>query len=228
MKIGIIGSGNQGTHLGLAWAEQGHEVLFGARNPAQAERSAGLSRNGARAGTNQEAAEFADVLVYSPREVDPAEVLDDVSALDGKVVICPNNSAMAENFDWDPIEISIAEKLQAQLPNARVVKGFNTMAALVIELGPKPLDELGVSVYVAGDDAEARGVVARLAQDIGFQPVDCGELKKARLIEGLGDFIRFRIHTTQAFYSTINVNVLPEPGPEQAGRFGGFQPTKLP
>jgi 8-hydroxy-5-deazaflavin:NADPH oxidoreductase len=226
MRIGIIGSGNQGTHLGLAWAEQGHEVLFGARNPAQAERSAGLGGNGARAGSNQEAAAFGDVVVYSPRHVHPNEVLEDASVLDGKVVIDPNNSAIADNFDWEPIEVSLAERLQAQVPKARVVKGFNTMSAPVMELSKQPLREHGVSVYIAGDDADARATVARLAEDIGFVAVDCGELRKSRLIEGIGDFIRFYILTTEQFHATINVKVLPDP--EGPARFGGFQPSKLP
>jgi 8-hydroxy-5-deazaflavin:NADPH oxidoreductase len=65
----------------------------------------------------------------------------------------------------------------------------------------------------------------QLAGDIGFAPVDCGELRHARLVEGLGDFIRFMIiGQLQNPYATISVNVLP-PASEQ--RLGGRQSSNL-
>jgi hypothetical protein len=65
----------------------------------------------------------------------------------------------------------------------------------------------------------------QLAEDIGFAPVDCGELRHARLVEGLGDFIRFMIiGQLQNPYATICVNLLPA-ALEQ--RLGGRQPSNL-
>lgn len=61
-----------------------------------------------------------------------------------------------------------------------------------------------------------------LAEEIGFSAVDCGPLRSARMIEGLGDFIRFMIGGMQLGpYATISVNKLPE-AKEQ--RLGGRQP----
>ncbi|WP_242036501.1 hypothetical protein [Leptolyngbya sp. FACHB-321] len=120
---------------------------------------------------------------------------------------------------------SLAEKLASEVPKARVVKAFNTMAQEIFELAPSPLKDYQVSVFVCADDAEARKAVMQLAKDIGFASVDCGELRHARLVEGLGDFIRFMIGgQLQNPYATLSVNLLP-PASEQ--RLGGRQPSNL-
>ena len=64
------------------------------------------------------------------------------------------------------------------------------MAQEVFELAPEPLKSYQVSVFVAGDNEQARKTVMQLAEEIGFLPVDSGVLRNARLVEGLGDFIR--------------------------------------
>ncbi|WP_199321865.1 hypothetical protein [Leptolyngbya sp. FACHB-321] len=103
---------------------------------------------------------------------------------------------------------SLAEKLASEVPKARVVKAFNTMAQEIFELAPSPLKDYQVSVFVCADDAEARKTVMQLAKNIGFPSVDYGELRRARLVEGLGGFIRFMIGSQlQNPYATISVNI---------------------
>ena len=95
------------------------------------------------------------------------------------------------------------------------------MAQEVFELAPTPLKDYNVSCFVAGDDEEARNTVMTLAEDIGFNPLDCGDLRNARLLEGLGDFIRFMIIGQKlGSHGTISVNVLPA---AQQKRLGGRQ-----
>jgi predicted dinucleotide-binding enzyme len=225
MKIGIIGSGNMGRALGILWAEQGHEMFFGARTSQKGQAVAEFAGRGTRGGTNDEAAAFGEVLFYSARGVNPAEVLASIEVLSGKILIDPNNSAIPEGFAYEPIVKSLAETLAEQVPNAIVVKAFNTMAQEVFELAPEPLRQHRVSVFVASDDATARQTVMNLAEEIGFVPVDCGVLRNARLIEGLGDFIRFIIiGQQQGGCATISVNVLPQP---ESQRLGGRQPSAL-
>jgi 8-hydroxy-5-deazaflavin:NADPH oxidoreductase len=225
MKIGIIGSGNMGRSLGMLWAEQGHEIFFGARTVEKGQSVAAFVDRGTQGGTNDEAATFGDVLLYTVRGVNPAQVLTTVKVLSGKILIDCNNFDIPEGFAYPPIVQSLAEKLASEVPTARVVKAFNTMAQEVFELAPIPLQDLQVSVFVCADDIEARQVVMNLAKEIGFAPVDCGELRHARLVEGLGDFIRFMIiGQLQNPYATISVNVLP-PASEQ--RLGGRQISNL-
>jgi 8-hydroxy-5-deazaflavin:NADPH oxidoreductase len=225
MKIGIIGSGNMGRSLGILWAEQGHQVFFGARTAEQGQAIAALAGQGTQGGTNDAAAVFGDVLLYSARGVDPSEVLTSTEVLTNKVLIDPNNSAIPEGFAYEPIVKSLAETLAEQVPQAIVVKAFNTMGQEVFELAPVPLQAHQVSVFVASDDAKAKQTVMQLAQEIGFVAIDGGGLRNARLIEGIADFIRFlAIGQLQNFYTTISVKVLPA---AEQFRLGGRQTSNL-
>ena len=225
MKIGIIGSGNMGRSLGILWAEQGHEVFFGSRTVEKGRDTAAFAGRGTQGGTNDQAAGFGEVLLYTVRGIHPAKVLMSTEVLTGKVLIDCNNFDIPEGFAYEPIVKSLAEQLAEDVPNARVVKAFNTMAQEVFELAPDPLRHYSVSLFVASDDAEARHIVMALAEEIGFTAIDCGNLRNSRMIEGIGDFIRFLlIGQLQNPYATVSVNVLP--AVEQT-RLGGRQASSL-
>ena len=107
-------------------------------------------------------------------------------ALSGKVVIDVSNpldmshgfppSLFVSNTD------SLAEQLQRELPEARLVKMFNTMANEVM-VDPRGLGE-DSTVFVAGNDASARQIAASLAADLGWNDVfDLGDLSAARGLE---------------------------------------------
>ncbi len=222
MKIGIIGSGNMGRSLGILWVEQGHEVFFGSRNSEKGRSVAELAGHGTRGGTNDEAADFGEVIFYPIRAM-PSTVLSSTEVLSGKILIDCNNREIPEGYAFEPIlDESLASELAADVPNAYVVKAFNTFAQEVFELSPEPLKEYNVSCFICGDHEPAKKTVMTLAEEIGFSPIDCGPLRSARMIEGLADFIRFMIGGMQLGpYATISVNKLPE-AKEQ--RLGGRQP----
>lgn len=225
MKIGIIGSGNMGRSLGILWAEQGHEVFFGARTTEKGQEVAANAGHKTQGGSNDEAAAFGAVLLYTVRGVNPAEVFSSLSVLDGKVLIDCNNQEIPENFEYPAITRSLAEKLADEVPKARVVKAFNTMAQELFELAPDPLKTYNVSVFVAGDDEAAKQSVMQLANEIGFGAIDCGELRHARLIESAGDLIRLlMIQQQMGSFATISVHSLPS---AQTQRLGGRQDSNL-
>jgi 8-hydroxy-5-deazaflavin:NADPH oxidoreductase len=225
MKIGIIGSGNMGRSLGILWAEQGHEVFFGARSSEKGQEIAKNAGHKTQGGSNDEAATFGAVLLYTVRGVNPAEVLSSLSVLDGKILIDCNNQEIPENFEYPAIMQSLAEKLAIEVPKAHVVKAFNTMAQELFELAPDPLKNYNVSVFMAGDDQPAKQTVMQLAQEIGFVPIDCGGLRHARLIEGVGDLIRLlMIQQKMGSSTTISVHSLP---PAQTQKLGGRQDSNL-
>jgi len=225
MKIGILGSGNMGRSLGILWSEHGHDVFFGARTAAAGQAVADLAGGTAQGGTNDEAAVFGEVLLYTIRGIDPVEVLASIDVLADKILIDCNNQEIPPDFAYPPIARSIAETLAEQVPQARVVKAFNTMAQEVFELSPTPLKEYEVSCFVSSDDAEARTIVMQLASEIGFAPIDCGKLQNARLLEGLADFIRLMIGGQgMGAYATVSVHVLP---PAQQERLGGRRASHL-
>ena len=224
MKIGIIGSGNMGRSIGILWAERGHDVFFGSRDAEKGALIANMAEHGAKGGTNDEAAAFGDIIFYGVREL-PSKVFASTKVLANKILIDCNNSPIPEGFAFEPIAESIAEKFAADVPNAHVVKAFNTFAQEVFELSLDPLQQHQVSCFVCSDDEQAKQMVMTLAKEIGFNPVDCGELRRARMVEGLGDFIRFMIGGMKlGSYATISAHTLPEAKEQRlGGRKLGYQ-----
>ncbi|MGH2415207.1 MAG: NADPH-dependent F420 reductase [Microcystaceae cyanobacterium] len=220
MKISTIGTGNMARYLGILWAEQGHEVFFGSRDSEKAKSVAEFSGYKTQGGTNDQAAAFGDVIFYSVREL-PSIVLSSTEVLSGKVLIDCNNQEIPEGFAFEPISESLAEKLAADVPNTHVVKAFNTMAQEVFEFTHEVLQEYNVSCFICSNNQQAKETVMTLAEEIGFFPVNCGSLRSARMIEGLGDFIRFMIAGMELGpYATISVHKLPE---AKNQRLGGRQ-----
>lgn len=189
MNIGIIGSGNVGSALGQRWAEKGHAIMFGARDP-NSEKSRAVLANvpGARIGSVGEAAAFGDAILIA---VPGAAVLETVRAcgdpstgsgqgLHGKVVMDAANW-----FGQRPTGVtnSLAEAVASAAPGARVVKAFNITGANNM-LDPR-YGAQNADMFICGDDATAKALVAGLAREIGFDVVDAGPLSTAALLEHL-------------------------------------------
>jgi len=223
MRIGIIGAGNMGRALGLGWARCGHEVLFGSRDLSKAKGIADTGASSARVGDPDAAAAFGDVVLYTVRDVLPSVALREPQALSGKILIDCNNSAILglDIPDPDPNRASIrfapsvpslAERLAADVPRARIVKAFNTVPAEVIDLGAERLAAHRISVFLCSDDPEAKAIVKGLAEQLGFVGVDSGELERAQLVEGVADFIRFQIVMMGwRPLATISLKLVPQP-----------------
>lgn len=201
MKIGIIGTGNMGRALGRRWAQAGHRVLFASRDPEKARAVA--ADCSARSGDHDAAAEFGEVVLYTVREVLPSALLRSPQALAGKVLVDCNNTAVLgldipdprrrPGVHFEAAVPSLAERLAADAPRARVVKAFNTVPASVIELDGDLIRRHRVSVFLCADDATAKATVRTLAEDLGFVGVDGGGLERAGLAEALADVLRFQI-----------------------------------
>lgn len=228
MRIGIIGTGNMGRAVGVRLAQTGHDVLFGSREPRQGQEAAGLAGHGARAGTNDDAARHGDVLVWTMRDPDPAAVLSDPELLDGKVLVNINNRDYAREVQegaW--FGQAIAEAFQAHAPRARVVKALNVVAMEALDTDAESLRVAGAQVFVAGDDAEAKQVVAGLLGELGFEAVDLGAGPVAmRAAEALGDVIRLlMIGAKRGGRVNLQLRTLPEPdlgsiGQRAASKYG--------
>lgn len=208
-----------GRALGLGWARAGHDVLFGSRDLTKAKTIAAKSSASTLVGDFDAAAEFGEVILHTIRDHFPSSVLKEPQVLSGKIVIDCNNSAILGLDLPDPDNrpgihfttpiLSHAELLAADAPRARVVKAFNTMASQLIEVGRDELVRRRVSVFLCSDDAQAKSVVKGLAEELGFVGVDCGELERAQLVEGVGDFIRFQIiGMGLGPFATISVDVV--------------------
>ncbi|MEO1035909.1 MAG: NAD(P)-binding domain-containing protein [Pseudomonadota bacterium] len=210
MKIAILGSGNMGRALGMRWAQNGHEVFFGGRNPAKAAEVAAFVGNGVRSGSLNEAAAFGDVLLHTARDAMLSSMIEPTVDLAGKVVIDLNNGPIPEGFAYTPIEQSFTERLQEDAPDTQVVKAFNLFAMEMFEHEPAVIAQHDVSAFVAGDSEPAKVVVAKLAAELGFTPVDAGGSRNARMLEGMGDFIRYlMIEQKLGPFTSISAHGLP-------------------
>ena len=196
MRIGIVGVGPVGRTLGKIWARAGHAVAFGSRDPARAaEAAAGLTS--AKATTQDDAAAFGEVVLWTARGVRPA----DPDALAGKIVLDPNNRGPGPDGNYAtprPEGPSLAQQLQAAAPRARVVKAFNTVVMRVLNENPERLRVSGAQVFLAGDDPAAKAVAAGLAAEIGLAAVDLGGLEAAWMAEALADTFRQAMATSPA------------------------------
>jgi predicted dinucleotide-binding enzyme len=180
MKIGIIGSGNIGSTTARLFAKAGHDVtLANSRGPESlADLVQELGTN-AHAGTVAQAAADAEVVLVAV----PLKAYPDlpVEAFAGKVVIDANNyypQRDGEIADIESGETTSSELLARHLIGARVVKSFNTMnfKPLGSEGRPDAPRAERLAIYLAGDDAAAKDVVAGLIDEVGFAPVDMGSL----------------------------------------------------
>jgi 8-hydroxy-5-deazaflavin:NADPH oxidoreductase len=172
MRIGIIGAGNLGATAARLFVDAGHEVaIANSRTPGSLAGLVAELGDRSRAATVEGAATFGElVLVAIPFERHrglPAE------ALAGRVVI----DAMNDYANAEDGEATSSELLAAHLPDARVVKAFNTMQWEVLrDRGNPRRREDRLVLFVAGDDVDAKRRVARLIEEIGFAPVDTGGL----------------------------------------------------
>jgi predicted dinucleotide-binding enzyme len=186
MNIAIIGAGNVGGALGANWAGKGHDIVFGVRDPKADKAQDVVKATGpkARAATVAEAAQAADVIVLSTPWPAAEAAIRAMGDLKGKILLDATNP-LTRGPDGIALEIGHAvsggEKVQGWAAGASVFKtlnttGFNNMANPVFN---------GVNsvMFVAGDDTAAKPKVIDLVGQLGFEVIDAGPLRNARLLE---------------------------------------------
>ena len=180
MDIAIIGAGNVGTALAAALGRAGHRVTISAKHQDHAAQAAEATGVGAAA-SNKDAIEAGDVVILAIPGTEFDNIVGEVgNELAGKVVVDVSNRPTP---DPSGTATSAAEELQARLPDASVVKAFNTVFATRQAdpvVGGVPADG-----FVAGDDDAAKQSVLDIVESIGFRPVDAGSLAAARTLEGM-------------------------------------------
>jgi 8-hydroxy-5-deazaflavin:NADPH oxidoreductase len=180
MRIAIIGAGALGTAIARGLLESGHEIVFG--GGASAYEAA--ARLGAAACSNADAAAHADVVALAVPFSAIDAALAQTGSLDGAVLwscvnaLKPDLSGLAVGFDT-----SAAEEVASRAPGARVVSAIPPFAEALAN-GDLAYDGgIAPSVFVCGDDDQAKAVVELLVLDLGAHPVDAGPLVAARLVE---------------------------------------------
>jgi 8-hydroxy-5-deazaflavin:NADPH oxidoreductase len=193
LVIAVLGTGPVGRALAGRLGSLGHDVRLGTRDPAatgrrEEHRTWHEEHAEVTVATFAEAATDADVVVNACGGEVTLEVLDQVGAelLDGVVLVDVSNP-LDFSAGFPPRlsvcnDDSLGEQVQHAFPGARVVKTLNTMNSAVM-VDPARLGA-SASVFVSGDDPDAKAVVARLLREMGHDDViDLGGITSARGVE---------------------------------------------
>ena len=185
MRIAVLGTGGVGQAIAARASEVGHDVTIGTRDVAETSGRDGFTP-AAPLLTFAEAAAGAEVIVNATSGQVSLAVLAAAGAdnLAGKVVIDISNPLdFSGGFpptlfvkDTD----SLGEQIQAAFPDARVVKTLNTLTA---ELMVRPASVGGGdhSVFVSGNDPQAKATVSDLLREFGHTDViDLGDITTSR------------------------------------------------
>jgi predicted dinucleotide-binding enzyme len=220
LKIAVLGTGPVGRAVAGRLAELGHEVTIGTRDAAD---TAGredyaawaADHSGVRLSTFAEAAASADLVVNASGGDVALEILETAGTenLAGKVLLDISNP-LDHSHGFPPQlfvkdDDSLAESIQRAHPDARVVKSLNTMNnALMAD--PQRLGQ-DTTVFVSGDDADAKATVTGLLRQMGHGDViDLGGIDTAR---GPEMYLALWIRTALALGGNdFNIKVVRGPG----------------
>jgi predicted dinucleotide-binding enzyme len=163
VRIGVVGSGNIGSTAARLLEEAGHEVA--------------VSNSRGDPHTVEEAAEFGELVLVAI----PLHAYDTLPAepFAGKVVVDAGNYYPGRDGqigELDSGEVTSSELLARRLPDAIVVKAFNTMYFRT--LGEAGHRDDPLVIFLAGDDPAAKVKVSDLIEQIGFAPIDMGSLRE--------------------------------------------------
>jgi predicted dinucleotide-binding enzyme len=189
MRVGLLGTGRMTAALGARLVRAGHSVVVGGRDPARAEALARGLGDTAEGGDHSAAARCDAVIVAVPDAVALEVVSALAEPLAGRILIDLGNplavgEPLAPGF-WESRYSggpSLAERMAAAAPRARVVKAFNTVYAELLEADVRP------QTFVASDDDDARRQVLHLTAELGIDAVDVGPLRMSRHLEALAGF----------------------------------------
>lgn len=171
MRIAIVGADDVGRALSASLRARGHIIVYGIPEP---ERSDERNTKSVREA----------VILATPWVLTEALVCEHATDLADKIVIDATNplnpamTGLALGFLTSGVEL-----LQSQARRAKFFKAFN--ATCVGVLARPDFPEGKAAIFVAGPPGPDKTIVKRLAGDVGFEPIDAGELRAARLLEPL-------------------------------------------
>jgi predicted dinucleotide-binding enzyme len=196
MKIGIIGTGVVAQTLGSKLVEQEHDVVLGTRDPKKLDEKKLFAstlrewleqiKNRAKIVTFAEAAIHGEILINATSGTVSIEALGLAGAgkVGGKILIDAANE-LDHSQGMPPGALAsqercLAEKIQTTFPNLKVVKSLNTIAAPVM-VNPKSVGGGDHTVFVSGNDGDAKAQVTKLLKSFGWTDVlDLGDIGSAR------------------------------------------------
>lgn len=187
MNVAIIGSGNMGLGIAKLLTETGNQVSLVHRDLEVAVSAAAQAGEGAQGKEIKDAVSEADFIVLATPFEAAVPVLKTAGDLTGKIIIDITNPITP---DYMALTIghttSAAEEIAKAVPEARIVKAFNTVFWQALPFAARK-NSAAVQILLAGDDADAKSAVSALVSGLEFEPIDAGPLQNARYIEPIGE-----------------------------------------
>ncbi len=200
--IAVIGTGNVGGALGPEFAAQGHTIIYGSREPGRADVMELVRRtgNGASAEQPAQAVVDADIVVLAVPGTAAVGIARGLGDLSGKIILDPTN--IISRADGYPVHgldghDSNAVLIQEAQPGASVVKAFNTLNFMQM-VDPESAGG-PISIPLAGDDAQAKAVIAELVEGMGLHAADVGPLAYAHVLEEMLAMWAWSIRSDNAY-----------------------------
>jgi predicted dinucleotide-binding enzyme len=187
MKIAVLGSGMVGQTLAKGIKGLGHDVRIGSREGAKL--AAFSAETGVAEGRFADVVAFADVVILAVKgDVAESLVAQLKDTLASKVVLDTTNPIAGAPVEgmlpyFTGADESLIERLQKSAPNARFVKWFNSVGAGLM-VGPK-LSGGAPSMFICGNDADAKKTATQLASEMGWSVEDAGSAKLGHALEAL-------------------------------------------
>jgi len=184
MKLAIIGTGRLGSALGKIWAEKGHIIMFGSQDPQKAIKLANSIGSNATGGSYEEASKYSEIIILAVPWSGAKESIKKAGDLQGKIIV-DSTTIAAPHLGGPSIEPtpSAAEKVAKWAVGAKVIKAVHTIG--VESLNKLEFGSQKASLFICGDDLDAKSKVKQLGLDVGFDVIDVGSLINARLVEPL-------------------------------------------
>ncbi len=205
-RISILGSGNMARGIGTRAVAGGNDVQILSRDAATA--SALAKELGAASSGPLGDPITGDIVVLALYfDVAKSVAAEHKDALTGKIVVDISNPIDVNTFAGlvVPADSSAAQEIARIVPNAKVVKAFNTTFAGTLvagEVDGQPLD-----VGIAGDDGQAKQAVSEFVESVGLRPLDVGDLAMARWLEGLG-FLHIGLQMSRGTNFTTTIKLI--------------------
>jgi 8-hydroxy-5-deazaflavin:NADPH oxidoreductase len=192
MKIGVLGTGDVGRRLGAGLATRGHEVMMGSRDVDNEKLTAWVRTSGpnARGGSFAEAARFGEVIILATlwSGTENAIRLATPEAFANKVVLDATNPLVFTPGAPPSLALghtdSGGEQVQRWIPNARVVKAFNTVGNA--HMVDPDFPDGPPDFFICGNDGAAKATVSLIGRELGWPATtDIGGIEGSRELEPL-------------------------------------------
>jgi predicted dinucleotide-binding enzyme len=208
MNIGILGSGTVAQQMGIGLIKSSHKVKLGTRTQSKLDNWLKNVGSHASVGSFSDAAEYGEIILIATswEGTENAINLAGKNKFKNKIVIDITNpldfsNGVPPKF-VGKLGNSAGEKIQSWLPDAKVVKAFNTVSSYIM-INPI-LEEGDPDLLIAGNDLDAKKEVTEIAKGFGWKNIiDIGNISESFFLEAFAMlWIHFGFkynHWTHAF-----------------------------